>query len=170
MHLVQQQAGVQESLGLVPAECNQSTTSITLSDWIACFHRWLRLYSVKPAQIQFGTGWLCQVLAKWIWSWSKPVCMNHRAPFWPMLLSWSGSDVNWIQHVYWACAGQQRQVNRAPAQHLSVLYTVEAGHSTMLLNACHSRVTKHAEPHHISIMYDTVACDQRNMGANWNER
>ena len=59
-----------------------------------------RMFYAKPGWIQFGSGWLCPVLAKWIWSGSKLVCKNHLAHFWPMLPSQSGSDVNKIQHVY----------------------------------------------------------------------
>ena len=43
----------------------------------------------------------CQVWAEVIQSGSKPVCLNHPAHFWPTLSSWSGSDANQIQHVYW---------------------------------------------------------------------
>ena len=55
----------------------------------------------KPARIRFGSGWLCQVLAKRIRSGRKPVCKNHPARFWPMLPSRSGPDTSRTQHVYW---------------------------------------------------------------------
>ena len=48
-----------------------------------------------------SSGWLCQVLAKWIRSRSKLVCKNHLAHFWPMLPSQSTLDANRIWHVYW---------------------------------------------------------------------
>ena len=84
--------GVQESPGLLLAESNQLATSFSLSDATASFHRQLRSYCAKPAQIGFGSGWLCQVLVKWIQSRSKPVCKNHQACFWPVLPSQSRSD------------------------------------------------------------------------------
>ena len=49
---------------------------------------WPGSYCAKPAQIWFGSVWLCQVLATRIRSKSK----NHRAHFWPILLSQSGSN------------------------------------------------------------------------------
>ena len=72
-----------------------------LSDSVAFFHRWPESCCAKPARIWFGSGWLRQVLAKRIRSGSKPVCKKHPARFWLMLPSWSWSDVNQIQHVYW---------------------------------------------------------------------
>ena len=101
IHLVQKQADVQESLGPVLAEYNWPATSFPLSDLAAFFDRWPRSHCAKPAQIWFGSGWLCQVLAKWIQSRRKPVVKNHQTYFWLMLLSQCGSDTNWIQHVYW---------------------------------------------------------------------
>ena len=50
-HLVQKQVSVQESLGLVLAECKRPTTSFPLSDSVVFFHRWPRSYCAKPAQI-----------------------------------------------------------------------------------------------------------------------
>ena len=57
------------------------------------FHRQPGSYCAKPAQIWFGSGWLCQVWAKQIQSRSKLVCRYARI-IWPMLPSWSGSDAN----------------------------------------------------------------------------
>ena len=51
-------------------------------------------HCAKPAQIWFSSGWLCQVLARWIQSGSKPVCKNHPAHFWPTFPSQSRLDVN----------------------------------------------------------------------------
>ena len=42
------------------------------------FNRRPGSYCAKPAWIQFGSGWLCQVLTKWIQSGNKLVCRNHR--------------------------------------------------------------------------------------------
>ena len=98
-HLVWKQANVQRSLSPVLAECKCHTATFKLS---CLLPQMARLYCTKPAQIQFGSGWLCWVWAKEIWSWSKPVCKNHRAGFWPTLLSRSGLDVNWIRHVSWS--------------------------------------------------------------------
>ena len=58
-------------------------------------------YCANLARIWFGSGWLCQVLAKWIQSRSKPVCKNNPAHFWLMLLSQSRMDVNQMRLVYW---------------------------------------------------------------------
>ena len=76
-------------------QCNQPTTSFPLSNLVVFFTDSLdhNSYGAKTALIQFGSGWLCLVLAKWIWSGSKLVCKIHPACFWPMLLSRSGSDV-----------------------------------------------------------------------------
>ena len=61
--------------------------------WVAFFHRWPGSYCAKPALIQFSSGWLCQVLAKRIWSRSKLVCKRIIGARWgPMLLSPSGLD------------------------------------------------------------------------------
>ena len=75
--------------------------SFSLSNSVLFFHRQPGSYCAKPAQIWFGSGWLCQVWAKWIWSGSKPVCQNHWAHIWLLLPSRTGSDVNWIWHIYW---------------------------------------------------------------------
>jgi len=40
-------------------------------------------------------------LAKRFWFRSKPVCKNHWACFWPVLLSQSRSDANRMWHLYW---------------------------------------------------------------------
>ena len=58
-------------------------------------------YCANLARIWFGSGWLCQVLVKWIQSRSKPVCKNNPAHFWLMLLSQSRMDVNQMRLVYW---------------------------------------------------------------------
>ena len=76
------------------AECIQPATSFPLSDSVAFFHWWPGSCSTKPGQIWFGSGWLCQVLAKQVRLRSKLVCTNYPAHFWPMLPSQSGSDVN----------------------------------------------------------------------------
>ena len=81
--------------------CEWPTTSFPLSDLVLFFRRRPGKYCAKPARIQFNSGWLCQVLGKWIQSRSKPMCKNHPARFWPMLPSWSGPDVNRIWYVYW---------------------------------------------------------------------
>ena len=79
-------------------ECNRPATSFPLSDSIAFFHWRPGSYCAKPAGTWFGSGWLCQVLAKQIWSGSKSVCKNHLVNFWPKLPSrW-----NWPWLVYWA--------------------------------------------------------------------
>ena len=80
-HLVQKQAGVQESSGPILAECNGPTTTFPfsysvalfhrqpesycaetspqpLSYSVALFHRQPESYCAEPAQIQFGSGWL----------------------------------------------------------------------------------------------------------------
>ena len=56
MDLVQKQAGVQELLGPVPAECCWPATSFPLSDSVAFFHRQARSYCAKAAQIQSGSS------------------------------------------------------------------------------------------------------------------
>ena len=93
-HLAWKQAGVQKSSGPDLVERNRNATSFSLSDSAAFFHRRSGSYCAKPASIQYGSGWLCQVLAKRIRSGSKPVCLNHRARFWPTPPSRSGSDAN----------------------------------------------------------------------------
>ena len=55
-HLVQKQAGVQESSGPILAECNGPTTTFPLSYSVALFHRHPESYCAEPAQIQFGSG------------------------------------------------------------------------------------------------------------------
>ena len=62
--------------------CGDCTCQIQLpvSDSVLFFQRWPGSHCVKPAQIQ--SGWPGQVLAKCIWSGSKPLCKNHRAWFW----------------------------------------------------------------------------------------
>ena len=80
---------------------NWLAASFPLSDLVVFFHRCPRSWCAKWAQIQFGSGRLCQILAKGIWSISKPVCKNRPACFWPMFLSQSRSDVNQIWHIYW---------------------------------------------------------------------
>ena len=102
-HLVQKQAGVQESLG--PVSCRMPPACYQFPIFrLSCIlpqYRRPRSYCVKPAQMQLGSGRLCQVLVKRIRSGSKPVCKNHRAHFWPMLPSHSGSGADQIQHIYW---------------------------------------------------------------------
>ena len=49
-------------------------------DSVPFFQRRPGSYCVAPARIR--SGWPHQVLAKRIWSGSKPVCKNHRAQFW----------------------------------------------------------------------------------------
>ena len=83
------------------AGCNWLAASFPLSDLVVFFHLCPRSRCAKWAQIQFSSGWLCLILAKGIWSISKPVCKNHPAYFWPMLLSQSRSDVSQIWHNYW---------------------------------------------------------------------
>ena len=92
-HLVRKQAIVQESLGLVSGRTQPAHY------WFPTFR--LGCILLQTTQIQFGSGWLCKVLAKQTQSGSKPVCKNHLAHFWPTLLSQSGLDANWIWHVYW---------------------------------------------------------------------
>ena len=60
--LVWKQANVQESQGMVLAECNWLATSFPFSDSVAFFHRWPRSYCAMPAQIWFCSGRLCEVL------------------------------------------------------------------------------------------------------------
>ena len=74
----------------------QPACCLPLPDSVAFFNR-----QPGSARIQFGSGWLCQVSVKRIWSGCKRVCKNHPAHFWPTLLSLSGSDAGWIWHVYW---------------------------------------------------------------------
>ena len=83
--LIQKQAGVQESSGLVLVECDRPTTSFLLSDSGPFFHRWPGSHRTKLPQNWFGSGWLYQVSAKQIRSGSKLVYKNHWARFWPML-------------------------------------------------------------------------------------
>ena len=101
-----------------------------LSDSVAFFHRQPGSYCAKLAQIRFGSGWLHQVLAKRIWSKSKPVCKNHWACFWPasqpvwircksfpacLLLASSTPRV--LPLCYWPCWGKphpRHQVARWP--------------------------------------------------------
>ena len=94
---------------------NRLATSCPLSDSVAIIHRHPRSYCAKPAWIRFSSSWLCQVLAEWIQSGSKPVYKNHPAHFCPMLPSRSGSDANQIWHIYWDCL---RQVNTDTSQTL----------------------------------------------------
>ena len=64
---------------------NQPRSDLVLAD---CVRFWPNgSYCAKPAQIWFGSGWLRQVLAKWIRSGSKPMCKNHPAHFWPVFPS-----------------------------------------------------------------------------------
>ena len=69
-------------------------------------------YCAKPSQIRFGSGWLCQVLAKQIQPGSKPVCKNHLACFW--------ADPNWmwieIWHVYWGYSWIKNFKHTDPAE------------------------------------------------------
>ena len=54
-------------------------------------------YCAKPARIRFRF-WLTvsgQVLAKRIWSGSKPVCKDHLARFWPTLPIRADTDLIW---------------------------------------------------------------------------
>ena len=53
---------------------------LSASDSVMFFQRRPGSYCAKPARIRFG--WLGQILAKGIWSGSKPVCKNHGARFW----------------------------------------------------------------------------------------
>ena len=64
------------------SESNPPATSFSLLDSVVFFHRPSRSHCAKPGQIQFHSGWLCQVLVKWILSRSKPVCKNHPACLW----------------------------------------------------------------------------------------
>ena len=97
-HLVWKQAGVQESSGPDSSNTQQFPT-FRLSSVLPQTSR--IIYCTTPAQIRFSSGWLCQVLGKWIRSRSKPVCKNHPACVWPMLPSRLGPDANRIRHVYW---------------------------------------------------------------------
>ena len=90
----------------------RTATSFPLSDSVAFFHWHPGSYCAKPVRIRFVYDWLCQVLAKRIWSGSKPVCKNHPARFWPTLASRSGSDANRIRHVYWASVSPQQRLYR----------------------------------------------------------
>ena len=69
------------------AECNWPATSFPLSDSVAFSHRWPRSHCAQPAWVQSGSGWLCQVLAKWNWSRSKPMCKNNPACFWSSMFT-----------------------------------------------------------------------------------
>ena len=91
-HVGEKQAGVQESLHPVLAESNWPATSFPLSDLAAFFHRRPRSYCAKPAWLTVSG--FCQTNRLEV-SWCARIC------FWPRLPSWSRSDVNWIQHVYW---------------------------------------------------------------------
>ena len=66
MHMVQKQAGVQESSGLGMAECKRPTTSLYFQTQLPSFHWLPASQCAKPAQIWFGSGWLCRVWDKWI--------------------------------------------------------------------------------------------------------
>ena len=79
MDLIQKQASVQESSGLVLAECYGPATSFPLSDSGPFFHRWPRSHCTKLPWIWFGSGWLYQISAKQIRSRSNLVCKNHWA-------------------------------------------------------------------------------------------
>ena len=50
----------------------------------------------ESAWIWLGSSWLCQTLAKWIRSESKPVCRNHQA----LLSQAAVLNANWIWRVY----------------------------------------------------------------------
>ena len=79
------------------AGCSRPATAVF-------FQRQPWSYCAKPARIQFGSGWLRQVWAKWVHFGSKPVCKNHRARFW--LTLWQclllAPSVRGRQMV-WAC-------------------------------------------------------------------
>ena len=73
--MVQKHASVQESLGPVLVECDQPAACFPFSDSVAIFHRLPSSLCAKPAWIQFGSGSLYLVLAKWI----RPGSQSHRA-------------------------------------------------------------------------------------------
>ena len=100
-HQIPKQADVRESSGPVSGRTHKPATSFPLSDSVAFFHRRPGSYCAKPGRIRFGSGWLCQVLAKRIRSGSNSMCKNHPARIWPMLPCRSGPDANRIRHVYW---------------------------------------------------------------------
>ena len=80
-YLVRKQAGVQESLVLVLAECNwyhYQFPTFRLSENAD------HIVQNQPvSQLVLADR---QVLAEWIWAGSKLVCKNHWACFWPKLL------------------------------------------------------------------------------------
>ena len=86
------------------AECNRPATSLHFQTWILA--EMARITLCKTSLGPMGSGWLCQVLAKWTQSGSMHGCKSHLAHFWPMLLSQSGSDADWIRHVYWESSWQ----------------------------------------------------------------
>ena len=99
LHLVWKQAGGQEAMGPVLAECNRPAISFPLSGSVAFFHRQPWSYCAKPAWVRFGSGWLCQVWTKRIRSGGKPVCKNHGAGL--MAKAFELHLVNSIRHVSW---------------------------------------------------------------------
>ena len=75
---------------------NQPSTSFSLSDSAAFFHRRPGSYFAKPVRIRFGSD--C------VRFWPKGSgpeasrCEESSGPLWPTLLSRSGLGANWIRH------------------------------------------------------------------------
>ena len=60
---------------------NPARYQFPASDFVPFFQRLPGPYCAKPARIRFGSGWLCQVVAKQILPGSKPISKHHRARF-----------------------------------------------------------------------------------------
>ena len=102
-------------IGLILAERNQPATSFP-PDWVVFFHRQPVSYCTKPAQILFSSGWLCQIWAKWIWSWKLagvleslgPLLANTSKVIWircesdPVYLPGKWYGEGWLE-AWWCC-------------------------------------------------------------------
>ena len=117
--------------------------SFSLSNSVLFFHRQPGSYCAKPAQIWFGSGWLCQVLAKWVRSGSK--AREHKSS--GLVLANASNPVPMRYELDPACLPGSLTLWYFQMQHLSVMMVTNQSRAARVFKLLGGyQVTCHAMP------------------------